>query len=438
MMRSIYNKIVFPYVINNYYKHNVNAIYNKLLVTQYMNLKEINLKQEILLNKLLQFVSRSNKFYSDRFSIHPIRLNDLKKFKMLTKKEIVDKYNSIYKKYSSIEYEHETSGSTGQPLKIISSNISEAHRMAQRLRFYQWWGIKPSDASVLLWGGIDNDVTNRSNTKEKLKRYFKGKNLKIDAASLNMNTIKDYYNEMLMIKPSYIRGYRSAIYLFAYLLDKCGLRGSRLGLKVAITTSEILDDEQRDYIEEILNVKVADEYGAAEIGLIAYECPSGSKHICEELVYVYANNNNEMIVTDLHNYSMPLINYMVGDKILIENRPCICGRKSRTIVRVEGRSHDYILLENGEYMCDSIFYYAIKDLGINGFANSILQYKVIQDQLCFIFFIVKGENFQEGVEAYLRGRIQKTIGKNILIKFRYVDKIPLDKSGKLRFFERIS
>jgi len=185
------------------------------------------------------------------------------------------------------EFEHITSASTGQPLKIIASNNSEAQRASQRLRFYQWWNIKPSDANVLIWGKMRTDPEPNKNLFKRIQGLFKGPTFIINVFELNSLTIKELYKQILQIKPKYIRGYTSAIFQFANLLDKCKLDGPKLGINVAITTSEILLNNQKDYIEKILDCRVADEYGAAEIGLFAYDCPMGGKHICEKLLYIY-------------------------------------------------------------------------------------------------------------------------------------------------------
>jgi len=364
-------------------------------------------------------------------------LAELKNAAYLTKTDILNNFNKIYSKYSLKEFEHITSGSTGQPLKVICSNISEAHRTAQRLRFYSWWNIKPSDSNVLIWGKMETDSEPNNCFLNRVEYLFKGQTLKINVFELNTNSIKNYYTQILRIKPKYIRGYASALFQFANLLDECKLEGANLGLKVAITTSEILLSDQKKYIERILNVRVADEYGAAEIGLFAYDCPDGSKHICEELLYIFTNAENEIITTDLHNYSMPLINYKIGDKIFISDKPCKCGRTSRVIYKIEGRTGDNILTENGEYLSQYLFYYAVKELDQLGFSNSILQYKVIQNHLQFDFLIVKGDNFSKEIEAYLHRRMIEKIGKNITVNFSYVVEIPKDKSGKIRFFERL-
>ena len=128
----------------------------------------------------------------------------------------------------------------------------------------------------------------------------------------------------------------------------------------------------------------------------------------------------------------------VGDKVIISSETCKCGRSSRIIESIEGRTGDQILTENGELLSQYLFYYAVKDLDKIGLENSILQYKVIQNKNNFELFIIKGPNYSDAAIEYIKQRMFEKIGGNINIKIKFTEELPKDKSGKLRFFERKS
>ena len=44
--------------------------------------------------------------------------------------------------------------------------------------------------------------------------------------------------------------------------------------------------EERRFIQDVFGVKVANEYGAADGGQFAFECPEGSLHVNEESVFM--------------------------------------------------------------------------------------------------------------------------------------------------------
>jgi phenylacetate-CoA ligase len=356
---------------------------------------------------------------------------------ILQKSELRYNYNKIYKP-SLKEFTHSTSGSSGMPLKIISSNTSEANRTAHRYRFYDWWGIKPWDKNILLWGKMSVVESEEQSLKKRIKNLVKRPNeLFISVFDLNEHSIYNLYNQCLKHNAIFIRGYTSGVYLFCYLIQKMGLNGKNLKLKVAITTSEILFEDRRLLIEEVLGCKVANEYGAAEIGLFACECPKGKLHINEELNFLQTTKDGNLLVTDLHNSTTPLLNYEIGDKISISNKLCSCGRGLRVIDTIIGRDGDLVRKPNGEFTSQYIFYYASKDISAMGFEDTIAEYKVIQRNNHFIIFIVKGEHFNQEAISVFVDRMKQNIGSEISIDIQYVNEIPKEKSGKIRFFERI-
>lgn len=439
IFRFFYDGLYYPLALVKNYPINPFQVYRDLLKKQYCPFKYIQDYQNSRIDDILKYAKQKIPYYKQ---IIPDKghysIDDLRDIPELTKEALKRFPDKLYNKFSEKEYRHITSGSTGDPLTVIADGFSEAHRLAQRLRFYNWWGIKPSDKNVLIWGKTEEDSQKEMRVINKLKKKVFQNSYFINVFHLDKQSIIGYYYDLLRFKPSYIRGYKSAIYQFAQLVDQKGLDISKLKLKVVITTSEVLFPEERKYIENIFKVRVADEYGAAEIGLFAYECPNGSHHICEELNYIYINDQDELIVTDLFNKTMPVINYKIGDRIQIDDKLCRCGRTSRVIRSIEGRLHNDIKKENGEIISQYLFYYAVKDLDNMGISNSILKYKVIQDKMHFDFYIIKGRSFSERVTNYLESRMKKEIGSKITVKFHFVEEIQLDKSGKLQFFKRIN
>jgi phenylacetate-CoA ligase len=96
------------------------------------------------------------------------------------------------------------------------------------------------------------------------------------------------------------------------------------------------------------NVPVHDTYSASEFGTLALQCPEhGALHIQSESVFVEIlrddgtacapGETGRVIVTDLHNFAMPLIRYDVGD-YAEAGGPCACGRGLPTLARIAGRA----------------------------------------------------------------------------------------------------
>lgn len=219
-------------------------------------------------------------------------------------------------------------------------------------------------------------------------------------------------------------------------MEKKNLRFVNFDLKVATVTAEKLYENERKYIETVLGCKVANEYGAVEAGLFAYECPMGSMHINEEAVYMYTNKKNEAIVTEFFNDSVPLINYKNEDIISISENYCTCGRTSRIINDIEGRVSGYIKRTDGTRINQLILPIIFRKFYEGKFKNSVRKYKIIQKGFFFTVKIIPLENFNKECEDYIRKSMFKEIGNDIDIKIELVEKIERGKSGKVAIFQR--
>lgn len=411
-------------------------IIRKVMESQYWEDDRLKEFQKIQLNNLYSLIKDNifyNKKYCNNFNVSNILNGEVK----ISKNELRDSFTELYQKTSKKEFEHITSGSTGLPVKVVSSAISEAERTAQRLRFYSWWGISLYGRSVLIWGKLQFLSENRKTIKNFVKNWIGPSVYFINVFSLNHKTITDHYKKIKKFKAEYIRGYTSGVYQFCSLLEEKGLNGKAFGFKVAIVTSEILLPEHRRYIQEILGCPVANEYGAAEVGLIAYDCEFQNLHICQDLIIPFIDSNGEIYLTDMYNEATPLLNYRLGDVVTLSDTECKCGRKLPVIKNVNGRTGDFIRKPDGSYISQYLFYYIVKDLDNIGLNNSIAQYKIVQSGFNFDVKIVKGKNFSEKSIDYLKNRMYSDIGKDITVNVSFVEKIPKEKSGKLRFFERI-
>ena len=62
---------------------------------------------------------------------------------------------------------------------------------------------------------------------------------------------------------------------------------------------------------------------------------------------------------------------------------------------------------------------------------------MIQEGKKFNVFIVADKQYSCEVKEHITHQIHEKIGKDIIINIIEVNNIPRDKSGKLRFFERV-
>lgn len=407
-------------------------IFDFLNKSQYWSQEKMRKHQLNLLNNLVVFSKKSSSYYSDKFKNVKLPFIDFKAFNdqvsEIDKADIVKNINELKTKNFTNKYHHSTSGSTGDPLSAYISEMAEIYRKAGMIRFKDWWGIKPHEKSVLIW----RYQRENENLMLRIKTYFRSR-YDVNVYGLNDNTILKHFEYIENFQPTSIRGYKSGVLEFAELLDKNKLKFKKAKFKVVIVTAELLYKSEREFIERTLNCKVANEYGSADGGLFAYECPQGSMHIYEEAVYLEIDRNSSVVVTELHNNSMPFIRYKNKDELVISEEICKCGRTSRTISELKGRVSGYIILPDGRKLNQGIFIDIF--MGLHDFKfNSVKKFKVYQEKMKFRIKIVPLENFNKDCEEFIRKAVSKRISNDFEIDFEIVQEIEREKSGKLVFF----
>ena len=140
-------------------------------------------------------------------------------------------------------------------------------------------------------------------------------------------------------------------------MEENGLDISNLKIRAIVSTTEILHDYQRKYLESVYKCPVMDEYGASEVGIVAKECPKNNMHLVAENVIVEIirdgervgpNEFGEIVVTNLNNRMMPAIRYKVGDVGRLTEGQCACGVKLPLFDVTIARDCDTIILEDRE------------------------------------------------------------------------------------------
>ena len=405
-----------------------------LLKSQYWNNDKMASYQINSFNKLI-VSAKKLPFYNERYS----KINSNLDIEEITHLPITNKddFQSNQQNFilDNIDkgFAHASSGSTGKPTKIYISTKAEAFRRASVMRFRSWWGLKLEDKLINFTA-----YPRSTNTLiEKIKDYLNPK-LDIYIFSISQENIFSIYNKIKKYKPKYFRGYVSSIKQLGILLKENNLDAKLFKLKVIIVTAEILYDSDRKIIEEIFDCKIANEYGCAEQGFIAYECPEGGMHMQEEMILSFTNENDEIISTELNNDLSPLINYKIGDRITMSDEKCNCGRNLKLVKRIEGRiGSDDILKPDGSKMNYLFFDKMIKNMSNTELWGTIKRFQVIQKGNDCNIYLVKGDNYSDSVSNYIIEYVKTGISKDIKVNINFENDIKLEKSGKYRIFKRL-
>ena len=334
-----------------------------------------------------------------------------------------------------------TSGSTGISLLVYYNNEHLSYIEAARMRAKCWWGIAPGEPHVTLWGRPYTSRLDR--IAQKFKSYLMNNQL-FSAFDLREESLSGVWNKLKRFKPVIIYGYPSVVYPLAVFLKENNISTDSLEIRVVLLTAESLTFQQRDLIEDVFRTKVANEYGCAETGGSVHECPSGSWHISTELTYIeFADDDGKpvpqgetgnLLLTQLTNKYMPLIRYKVGDLGAALAGTCACGRGLPMMKMTVAKESELIRVSNGDTYSSEILDY-INLAVMKKFPSAILQFRVTQRTIhCFEVEVVTSQPVLHEALNLFSCLMRDQLGEDVEVKFKEVNEIPREVSGKLRYF----
>ncbi len=411
--------------------------------TQWLAPSELQSYQLRKLRRLLKFVATRVPYYRDSLSGIDLSsiadITDVAQLPCVDKSTIRDRAMLLHSKrpnlFTSVKT---TGGSTGQPVSILKSPRSLAMERAATWRSYAWAGISIGDPQARFWGVPARNVDRR---RRRIVEFVSNR-LHLSAFRFTDAELGRYYQKLQSFRPKYLYGYVSMLIAFADYLEANCLRPP-CPLKCIVTTSEVLTEPARQYLAQVFQSRVYNEYGCGEVGSIAHECEYGNMHIMSENLLVEvvrdfehggSQTSGEIVVTELNNFVMPLIRYRLGDYAEAAPEPCRCGRGLPVIKHIHGRAYDIITAPDGRKYHGEFFVYVFedakkRDLGVN-------QFQVVQTTVGDLTVrVVPAEHHSPLVESFIRKRIRRTTGMSVT--FELVSDIAREDSGKLRLIKAL-
>jgi phenylacetate-CoA ligase len=247
-----------------------------------------------------------------------------------------------------------------------------------------------------------------------------------------------YVGRLRDIRPEILFGYASSLHQFADFAGRNGHDLSGLGIKVVITTAELLYDFMREGISRVFGCPVANEYGSRDGGYIAHECPEGRMHVTAESVLLECLDEQgepcppgvegELVLTHLDNWAMPLIRYRIGDRGALSAEKCPCGRGLPVLQVMGGRTHDVIRKTDGSPIHPLFLIYVIRPL------EGVRQFRIIQRSLTdMTVLLVTDERFDDAKIQAIAAKYREFMGEELRVAVEKVSEIPLTASGKHRW-----
>ncbi len=253
-----------------------------------------------------------------------------------------------------------TGGSTASPVFIAHDKYVKDWIHASYFFVNSWAGLDLGKPYFLLWASEhDLDAQRRLFHKWLMMGFLQGRRI-LDTAVVSPEVHRRHLNIInIQTDCHHMMAYANEAYELAQFALEESFPLER-HLDAVFTTAAMLTPNMRTVIETAFGTKVLNRYGSREAGDIACECLYQSgMHInpMNLLIEVVDENNQPMpfgeegriLLTSLHNYSMPLIRYEIGDRgIMAPSKLCRCGREWESMVLLTGRINQKIVLPNGQ------------------------------------------------------------------------------------------
>jgi phenylacetate-CoA ligase len=362
---------------------------------------------------------------------------------MLTRRDLQGGFEAL--KVTRYPREHgrvwmaRSSGSTGQSVAVLKTDLQRLYWRVFTLRDHLWHGRDlggrlaavryvpngradpPDGLKSERWDTLLGDIV-RTGPAALLQVHAP-----VEAqADWLRRTAPDY----LVTYPSNLRAL--AEHFLAEGLELPSLRG-------VSTLAEKLPPEVRDLCRQAWGVEVADIYSTVECGYLALQCSETTHyHVQAEGVLLEVVDDRgepcrpgeigRVLVTPLHAFAMPLLRYDVGDFAEVGG-PCPCGRGLPVLRRIVGRERNLLRLPDGRRVWP-VF-------GISSLAQAapirqaqLVQHATDRVELCY----APARPLTPGEEDAVRRVLREHLGDAFRVQLTALAELPRSPRGKFEDF----
>ncbi len=317
--------------------------------SQWLAPEELRELQFLQLAKLLRHAYDTVPYYRERWQgfydpREPLTAERLSRLPMLARGDLQGHFDAFHSTDVPAAHkpvaEARSAGSTGAPVRVTKSALTQILWRAVSMREHAWHGRNLLGKHAAIrhgieagqkqgWGPPASDVART------------GPSVQLPASvpvDIQLRWLEEHSPDYLLTCPSNL----------AELLRLSLARGARIpGLREVRTLGEVVSLELRESCMETWGAPVVDAYSAQEGGYMAMQCPKHDHyHVQSETVMLEVVDPDGracapgevglVVVTPLHNFAMPLVRYVQGDYAEAGGR-CDCGRGLPVLSRILGR-----------------------------------------------------------------------------------------------------
>jgi len=336
---------------------------SKMIDNEFLPPKQQLEVQSASLRNLIHYVTRRIPFYIQQFREIGHRADDIKLISDLSLLPVMSRedlqinfdrlHSRVLPQGHRLRGITRTSGSTGQPVKVLNTNINSLMFSILVQRDYRWFQMDPDQTMATIRNvedlprGEDGHLLEKNNTCHSSRWLYVGNLFQTGRfiGFSEMNSPDKQLEWLHAHSPSYLTGMSASLEQLAFACQAESVPGSLLGIK-AITQQ--MTPEMRVRMANAFHLPINQNYGLNEIGLVAARCPEGGRyHVHTEHCLVEIVNDDgrpcatgetgHLVVTSLCNAAMPLLRYDTGDLAIQLEGPCPCGRTLPSFGEIKGR-----------------------------------------------------------------------------------------------------
>lgn len=332
-----------------------------------------------------------------------------------------------------------TGGSTGRPLRFpmyrSELEVGRSHQLCAR-RLY---GIEPGARCLVIWGhsaGMDRGFRAwKSQVVRAAKDVFMGYR-RISAYCLTREILRRQFERSVKFRPEWVYAYSTSLLSFVRANQDRRDTARQLGLKACIGAAEPMSAEMRQEIGDFFGCPVGMEYGSVEMRVCAHTRPDRdgyhvfTEHHLIEAIPTSEPRVFEVAVTKLFRSAMPLVRYLVGDHIRIDDADFGGGPVTR-FDDVIGRNNDNLVLADGSEIHSETITHAIRG------EASVLAFQLHQRKEGIVLKLVLAESSAlDQIGDRIRERLARVHPALRKIAVDQVEDVEPTPAGKRRWIVR--
>ena len=432
------------------------------LANQWLPADELKRLQWLRLRSILHHCYRNVPFYRDLWRQHdvdPTRFScseDMKHLpvvnrSMLSKARLEGGFASKNRKTGSVQFVMTSGTAEGRPFAVMMDRRTYERKYANHLKQFYAAGWRLGTRSAALHHAGHGRFRGRysGNTyqrepwhllRESTFRIFHRRIVLQPYASEvtgNEEVLQDWHARIRAFSPQMLDTFYINLLMLGDYAERAGLEPLRIPRMFVLNT---LTDAERRRLKDTFGGEVFNRYSPHEGEGVAVACAHhAGMHVAADSYYVEVvaaglnplpvGETGRVVLTDLENYTMPLVRYDIGDMSRLLEGDCPCGRTLPRMSDLEGRFVDALYSTSG----DVVTSWQVERL-FQGLPE-LRCFQVVQSGSSTTLSVVPANGSvdrSEAAERYRRG-LRGLLGAGVSVQVEWVEGLPFEPNGKYRF-----